>query len=108
MSDLRPPIDALTDSFGESAIVTLPGIAPVTTVWVEQRPLGERFPTDSGTWSLTKSRRRGSLRLDQLPPATRPGMSWPPPGTTIVIGSETLRVEGVDYQDDEVAHVIVR
>lgn len=108
MTDVRPPIDALADAFGESAIVTVPGASPATTVWVEQRPLGERFETDSGSWSLTKSRRRGSLRLDQLPPAPRPGVSWPPPGTTITIGAETLQVEGVDYQDDEVAHVVVR
>lgn len=108
MTDLRPLVDDLTDAFGEPALVTLPGAVPVATVWVEQRPLGERFPTDAGTWSLTKSRRRGSLRLDQLPPAPRPDLSWPPPGTMIVIGADTVHVEGVDYQDDEVVHVIVR
>jgi hypothetical protein len=107
MTDVRPSLDAVTDAFGESAIVTAPGSAPVTTVWVEQGPVVERFPSDSGTWSLRKSRRRGSLRLDHLPVGP-PGVSWPPPGTTITIGAETLHVEGVDYQDDEVVHVIVR
>lgn len=107
MTDLRPSLDVLTEAFGETAIVTVPGFAPVASVWLEQRPLGERFPADSGGWSLTKSRRRGSLRLDQLP-ARPSGVSWPPPGTSIVVGAETLYVEGVDYQDDEIVHVVVR
>ena len=106
MADRRPSLDVLFGVQGVAATVTLPGYAPVSTSWVEQKPAGEPYPTDSGAYSLSKSQRRGSLRLDQLPPAPRPDVSWPPPGTTIELGETTLSVVGVDYQDDRVAHVI--
>jgi len=108
VSDLRPPLEAFNGAFWEPATVTLPGGAPVATVAMEIQPFMERFPTDAGTWSLAKSRRRVGLRLDQLPPLSRPGLSWPPPGTSIVMGGQTRHVEGVDYQDDEIVHVVVR
>ena len=108
MADVRPDLDAVFGPFKVEATVTIPGFAPVVTVWAEQRSVGEGFPADTGRWSLTKSRRRGSLRLDHLPPASQPGLSWPPPGTKIVLEGETLHVEGVDSQDGQVSHVIVR
>jgi hypothetical protein len=102
--------DLATDfgPFKEPATVTIPGSAPVVTVWAEQGPRGDGYPADSGRYSLTKKFRRGSLRLDQIGSATKEGVSWPPPDTKIELATETLYVEGVDYQDEEVSTVIVR
>jgi hypothetical protein len=111
MADLRPDLNAMSAVFGVDALITLPGCLPVEGHWHEQKPFVEPFPNDAGTYSLSKSQRRGSLRLAELPAAPRPDVAWPPPGTLIDLGvefsAETLTVVGVDYQDVEVAHVIV-
>ena len=117
MADLRPNLNAMTAVFGIEAFITLPGRPAVIAHWHEQKPATEPFPNDAGTYSLTKSQRRGSLRLGELPAAPRPDVSWPPPGTMIElptrvtpwgasVDAELLTVTGVDYQDVEIAHVI--
>jgi hypothetical protein len=111
VADLRPDLNAMSAVFGVEALITLPGQPPVIGHWHEQKPAVEPYPNDAGTYSLSKSQRRGSLRLAELPEAPRSDLSWPPPGTLIDLGAafsaETLTVIGVDYQDVEVAHVIV-
>lgn len=102
MSDLRPELDILFEAFGEAATVTVPGGSPVVTRAVKQEAFNERFPGDPGNFSLTKGRKRISLRLDDL------GVDQVPRGTVIVIGAENWSVEATDVLDDQVAHVLVR
>lgn len=108
MADLKPDLDDVFSPFQVEATVTVPGFPPVVTVWAEQGRVNEGGAVDSGAWSLTKSRRTGSLRLDHLPPVPQPGLSWPPPGTEIVLEGETLHVEAVHSEQDRVARVFVR
>lgn len=101
-------IPSLTTPFtrhGFAVTVLIAGQAPAETRALE---LGRINAAEIGEWSLTKSRRRLRLRLDQLPAPNRLDVSWPPPGTAIQIGSETLTVDGVHYSDGEVADVLVR
>jgi hypothetical protein len=114
--DLKPDLNVMSFCFGSTALggpnalITLPGCPPVDGHWHEQKAFVEPYPNDAGTYSVSKSQRRGSLRLGELPPPPRPDVSWPPPGTLIDLGvefgAETLTVVGVDYQDLEIAHVI--
>lgn len=106
MIDLRPPLDVFKAAMARSAIVLLPGFAPVTADVIEIGALVERFPVNDGAWSLTKSRARFSFRLDQLPAPPRPDVSWPPPGTRITMDGRTWAVAGIDSSDGEVSHVI--
>ncbi len=64
--DLRPDLDTMFEILGEDATVTVPGGAPVLTRAVKQEAFNERFPSDTGNFSLTKGRQRISLRLDDL------------------------------------------
>ena len=102
MADVRPDLDAFNGAFWVPAVVTLPGGAPIQTVAMEIAPFVLRFPTDTGNSSLTKSRRRFSVRLDQL------GVASIPFGTAIVTAAETVHVEATDYVDHQVAHVLIR
>lgn len=101
--DERPDLGAAFDIFGVEATVTLPGVVPpVVTRVMELEPFNERFPADSGNWSLTKKRRRFAVRLQQL------GVTEVLIGTRIAMASETVKVEATDYIDQEVAYVLVR
>lgn len=102
MADLRPDLGALFETFGEAAVVTMPGGTPVSTRAVKQEAFNERFPGDTGNFSLTKGRLRISLRLDHL------GVDAVPRGTMIVIGADSFNVEATDLKDDQVAHLLVR
>lgn len=100
--DVRPDLDAFNGAFWVPATVTVPGEPPVQTVAMEIAPFVVRFPSDSGNWSMTKSRRRFALRLDDL------GVKEVLFGTEIATASETVKVEATDYVDNQVAHVLVR
>lgn len=100
--DLRPELDILFETFGEAATVTVPGGMPVATTAVKQEAFNERFPSDTGNFSLTKGRQRISLRLDDL------GVEAVPRGTVITIGATSWSVEATDLLDDQVAHVLAR
>lgn len=102
MTDIRPDLDVVFDTFGEEVSVTVPGGSPVATKAVKQEAFNERFPGDVGNFSMTKGRERMSLRLDDL------GLAEVPRGTLIVIGSSTYNVEATDVKDDQLAHVLVR
>lgn len=102
MADVRPDLDAFNGAFWVPATVTVPGAPPVQTVAMEIAPFVVRFPSDSGNWSMTKSRRRFSLRLDHL------SVTEVPFGTLIEMASETVTVEATDYVDNQVAHVLAR
>ncbi len=107
MTDIRPPLDVFKASMARSMTVVLPGAAGVAADIIEIGPLVERFPVNDGQWSLTKSRQRFSVRLDQIGPPPRPDVSWPPPGTRFIEGSRVWAAAGVDSSDGEVAHVVV-
>ena len=105
MANARPDLSAAFDIFGVEALVTLPGGSPDATVAtraLEIAPFVEPFPANDGNWSMTKSRRRFALRLAAL------GVSEILFGTQIVMGTLTVKVEATEYQDNEVAYVLVR
>lgn len=105
MPDKRPSLDRPFTRHGLPATVTI-GDLPFETRAIELGRVNESG--EIGAWSLTKSRRRLRLRLDQLPPAGRADVSWPPPGTTIVFGGATLHVDGTHYSDGDIVDVLVR
>jgi hypothetical protein len=99
--------------FAVETVITLPGVPAVPAHWITQKPATEPWPNDAGTYSLSKSRARGSVRFDELPLPPRADMSWPPPGTMIDFAPRTFfgvriwTVVGVDSYDDQIAHVTV-
>jgi hypothetical protein len=102
VTDVRPDLDVLFETFGEAATVTVPNGTAKATRAVKQEAFNERFPGDEGNFSLTKGRERMSLRLDDL------DLDHVPRGTVIVIGAQSWSVEATDLLDDQVAHVLVR
>jgi hypothetical protein len=105
MTDVRPPISSLFSLYGVPATITPPGGAPIATRVVWHSPIVEGFP-EGAALTAHEQRRRLSIRKDQIATVKT--------GTVVsaveLVGgaAQDWTIDGVEYEDSQIARVFVR